>query len=105
MVKDEQIEFGSAVSQSKMFGMQTDRSVMLLTNQKRILLIDGTEMKLKKDISTNTIKSVQVTDTSNLTIRLVCFCDGLITLLREFCLHCGIVWILLSFCVDRQRKA
>ena len=71
LVKDEKIEFGSQVSQSKMFGFSTDTSVMLLTNQ-RLLFVDGADMKLKKEFSTTTIQACVATDKTLLTIRFVC---------------------------------
>ncbi len=69
--KDEKIKFGSQVERSKMFGITKESYVMLLTGNKRVLLIDHTKMKLRKEIATVRIVGVDCHDKLCFSIKTV----------------------------------
>lgn len=67
----EKIEMGSAVELSKMWGMSCEKYVMLLTNMRRILLIDSIKMQLKHDIPRSSIVECLIVDKHNFKLRQV----------------------------------
>ena len=71
--KDEEIEMGSTVEKSKYFGMGSEKSVMLLTSMRRILIIDPTKMELRKggDIPRSSIVSCHVIDKETFQLNFV----------------------------------
>ena len=71
--KDEKIEMGSTVEKSKYFGMGSEKSVMLLTSMRRVLLIDQIKMKIRKggEIPRSTIVSVTVIDKETFQLNFV----------------------------------
>ena len=71
--KDELIEMGSSVERSKYFGMGSEKSVLLLTSMRRVLLIDPIKMQLRKngDIARSSIVSCSVIDTQAFELRFV----------------------------------
>ena len=71
--KDEQIEMGSTVEKSIYFGMGSQKSVLLLTSMRRVLLIDPVKMQLRKngDIPRSSIVSCVVIDKETFELRFV----------------------------------
>ena len=71
--KDEQIGMGSTVEKSVYFGIASQKSVLLLTSMRRMLLIDPVKEKLRKngDIPTGSIESCIVIDKETFELRFV----------------------------------
>ena len=71
--KDEKIEMGSTVEKSKYFGMGSEKSVMLLTSMRRVLLIDQVKMQIRKggEIPRSQIVSVTVIDKETFQLNFV----------------------------------
>eukprot|EP01083_Nonionella_stella_P319044 1169101_1 len=67
----ETIVMGSTVEKTKYFGMQTEKSVMVLTNMNRLLLIDPIKFELRKngDIPRSAIVSCTVIDKDTFELR------------------------------------
>jgi len=65
------IEMGSTVSRSRYLGMGSEKSVLLLTSH-RVLLIDPTKMKLRKngDMRRQSVQGVVVEDKETFVLRL-----------------------------------
>merc|ERR1712176_31491 len=70
---EELIEMGSSVEKSKYLGMGSEKSVLLLTSMKRLLLIDPIKMELRKNgsMSASSIVSCTVTSTQAFELRFV----------------------------------
>eukprot|EP00484_Ammonia_sp_Unknown_P021918 CAMPEP_0197032342 /NCGR_PEP_ID=MMETSP1384-20130603/11030_1 /TAXON_ID=29189 /ORGANISM="Ammonia sp." /LENGTH=505 /DNA_ID=CAMNT_0042461987 /DNA_START=77 /DNA_END=1594 /DNA_ORIENTATION=+ len=71
--KEEEIEMGGTVEKSKYFGMGSERSVMLLTTQRRVLLIDTDKNVIRKngEIARSSIVDVAVLDKDTFELRFV----------------------------------
>ena len=67
---DENIVLGSAVERSKYFGMSIEKYILLLTSNKRLLMIDGMNMKIHKEYTIARIRNMKRIDNKYIEIVL-----------------------------------